>query len=176
MGKDKLMSNPVSALKAQFGDSVTELPDFRGETTVVVAAQKIEEVCRYLHDEPDLAYKFLSDITGIDYYPSDPRFGLAYHLLSMRYNTRLRLKVYWSDGDEPIPSLAHLWKMANWEEREIWDMYGIAFKNHPDMRRILNAEDWDGHPGRKDYPLGYETIQFSFNVDEVNKHKPYAKE
>lgn len=169
--------NPVAALQQQFGEeTITELPVFRGETTIVVDAANIEEVSRFLVDTVGLEYKFLSGMSGIDYYPSEPRFAVVYHLLSMRYNQRLRLKVYWSDGDEPVPSVVGVWKNANWEEREVYDMYGVIFKNHPDLRRILNADDWDGFPGRKDYPLGYETIQFSFNVDEVNKHKPYAKE
>ncbi len=168
--------DPVTALKEHFGEAVQETPPFRGEITVIVDAQKIAEVARFLHDTPGLEYKFLSDIAGVDYYPQEPRIGLAYHLLSMRYNRRLRLKVLWTDGDEPVPSITPIWESANWEEREAYDMYGVPFKGHPDLRRILNSEDWEGHPGRKDYPLGYEMVQFSFNIDEVNKHKPYAKE
>lgn len=169
-------SDPLGTLKEHFGEAVRETLPFRGETTIIVDAQKIAEVGRFLHDTPGLEYKFLSDITGIDYYPEEPRFGLAYHLLCMRFNRRLRLKVYWSDGDEPVPSVTGIWKSANWEEREAYDMYGIEFSGHPDLRRILMAEDWEGFPGRKDYPLGYEVVQFSFNFDDVNKHKPYAKE
>jgi NADH-quinone oxidoreductase subunit C len=94
----------------------------------------------------------------------------------MRWNQRLRLKVWWSDGDDDVPSVSGIWQSAIWEEREAHDMFGIPFANHPDLRRLLMPDDWQGYPGRKDYPLGYETVQFSFNYDEVDKHKPYAKE
>jgi NADH-quinone oxidoreductase subunit C len=134
------------------------------------------DICRYLHATEGLDYKFLSDITAVDYHPQEPRFAVCYHLLSMRWNQRLRLRVWWSDGDDDVPSITGIWQSAIWEEREAHDMYGIPFDGHPDLRRLLMPDDWQGHPGRRDYPLGYETVQFSFNYDEVNKHKPYAKE
>jgi NADH-quinone oxidoreductase subunit C len=163
------------ALKEKFGDDVVvDITDFRDEQTFVIDASNIYNVCEYLKNEQD--YTFLADITGVDYYPTEPRFALNYHLLSMRKKHRLRLKVYWTDGEEPIPSVYPIWRAADWEEREAYDMFGIEFSGHPDMRRLLMPDDWQGFPQRKDYPLGYETVQFSFNVDEVNQHKPYAKE
>jgi len=168
--------DPVQALQQQFGEAVTVLPVFRGETTVIVEAQRIAEACLFLRDTAGLEFNMLSGIAGIDYYPTEPRFAANYHLLSMRYNTRLRLKVQWSDGDEPIPSVTGVWKNANWEEREVYDMFGVLFKGHPDLRRLLMPPEWDGHPQRKDYPLGYEMVQFSFNAEDIQTHKPLAKE
>lgn len=163
----------VEKMQAALGDAIEKVETFRGETTVFVPAAKIADVCRYCRDE--LGFNYMSDISGLDYYPAEPRFGINYHILSMTYNKRLRLRVMWSDGDEPVPSVTGVWPSANWFERETFDMFGIPFAGHPDLRRILMAADWEGHPLRRDYPLGYETVQFSFNFDEVNKHKPYAK-
>ena len=98
----------------------------------------------------------------------------------MLYNRKLTVRVRVAEpaGDDlpVVPSVTGLWPTANWQEREIFDMFGIHFEGHPNMRRILNPVDWDGYPQRKDYPLGYETVQFSFNFDEIQKHKPFAKE
>ncbi len=170
-----MMKDPQQVLTKVFGDAIQDTGDSFGETTLVVAADKIVEICQTLRDDRGLAYNYLSGVTALDYYPVEPRFGVCYHLLSMRYNRRLRLKVMWSDGDSPIPSVTGVWPSANWHEREVFDMFGVIFDGHPDLRRILMPSDWDGHPLRKDYPLGYETVQFSFNFDDVNKHKPYAK-
>jgi NADH-quinone oxidoreductase subunit C len=126
-----------------------------------------------------LLYNFLSDISSVDYYPDynrPGRFGVCYHLYSMIYNRRIRLKVFVQEDEPVVPTLTVLWPAANWLEREIYDMMGIEFEGHPDLRRLLMPEDWNGHPARRDYPLGYETVMFSFNFDEINKHKPYAKE
>jgi len=181
-GDSEMRLDPVQVLQEKFGEAITVAPVFRGETTLIVSPEKIVDVCQYLKEAPGLEYIFLADISGVDYYrPENPepepgRFALCYHLLSMRYSHRLRLKVYWSDGDEPVPSISGLWESANWEEREAYDMFGIPFKGHPDLRRLLMTPDWEGYPQRRDYPLGYETVQFSFNYEEIDKHKPYAKE
>lgn len=169
------MKDPKETIKAAFGDALQGDSEFRGELTLVVAADKIVEICQFCRDEAGLLYNYLSDLSGLDYYPQEPRFCINYHLLSMRYNRRLRLKAFWSDGDADVPTLSGLWPNANWMEREVYDLYGISFADHPDLRRILMPSDWEGYPLRKDYPLGYETVQFSFNFDEVNKHKPFAK-
>ncbi|MBN1563222.1 MAG: NADH-quinone oxidoreductase subunit C [Anaerolineae bacterium] len=168
--------NPVEALQAEFGDAIQAVEEFRGEITVTVDGARIVDVCQYCRDTEGLQYNFLSDVTGIDYLPQEPRFGVAYHLYSMYQNRSLRLKVL-LPGDEPaVSTVTGVYPAANWFEREIFDLFGVTFTNHPDMRRILMPADWDGHPLRKDYPLGYETVQFSFNFDEVDKFKPYAKE
>ncbi len=168
--------DPIATTKEHFGDDVIiGVEEFRGEQTLVVAADKIVEVAEFVRSTPGLEYNYLSDISGIDYYPEEPRIGVCYHLLSLTSTRRLRLKVRWTDGDPAVPSVTGIWESANWEEREAYDLFGIEIKNHPDLRRILMPDEWEGYPQRKDYPLGYETVQFSFNVDEVNKHKPSAK-
>jgi NADH-quinone oxidoreductase subunit C len=168
--------DPIEALQTAFGDAVQDALLFREEITITVAGEKIVEICRYCRDTKGLEYNFLSDVTGIDYYPQSPRFAVAYHLYSMVHNRALRLKVCLDDEEPTVPSVTDVYPAANWFEREIYDLVGVTFTGHPDLRRILMPEDWEGHPLRKDYPLGYETVQFSFNFDEVDEHKPYAKE
>ncbi len=170
-----MIQDPQQALTAAFGDVIENFEEAYGDLIVVIPAEKLIEVCQFLRDEKGLVYDFLSVITAVDYYPEEPRFGLRYYLYSLRHNRNISLKVMWSDGDPDVPSLCGLWPGANWKEREVFDMFGIPFANHPDLRRILMPADWDGHPLRRDYPLGYETVQFSFNFEEVNRHKPYAK-
>jgi len=175
------MTDITQALLDKFGEEiVTTTDNFRGQLTVNIQAASIVEVCSYL--QGDLNFKILADIAGVDYikhpdsYDFPGRFGLAYQLLDVTNVRRLTLKVYWDDGDDPVPSVSGVWKSAIWEEREAYDMFGIQFSGNPDLRRLLMPDDWQGYPQRRDYPLGYETVQFSFNYDEVNKHKPFAKE
>jgi NADH-quinone oxidoreductase subunit C len=171
--------DPVQAVKQAMGSAVLDVKVFRGETTLVVAVDQIANVTRYLRDTTGLVYNFLSDISAVDYYPDydrPERFGVAYHLYSMLYNRRLRLKVFVPEEEPVVPTVTTIWPGANWLEREIYDMMGIEFDGHPNLRRLLMPEDWDGHPHRRDYPLGYERVQFSFNVEEIMKHKPLAKE
>lgn len=157
--------------------AVERVYEFRGDVTLVIKPEHIVEVCRFCRDTAALQFDLFSGISGVDYYPDSPRFGLVYHLYSLRNNMSLELKVFAEDDETPsVDSVIEVYPAANWFEREVQDMFGVTINNHPDPRRILMPEDWDGHPLRKDYPLGYETVQFSFNVDDVNKHKPYAKE
>ncbi len=171
--------DPVSAVQKAMPDALLDVKKFRDETTLIIAGDKIAEVAKYLRDASGLVYNFLSDISAVDYYPDynrPERFGVSYHLYSMLYNRRLRLKVFVPEEAPEVPTVTTVWPGANWPEREIFDMMGITFKGHPDLRRVLMPEDWDGHPHRRDYPLGYEQVQFSFNVEEILKHKPLAKE
>lgn len=172
--------NPADALKAALPDSLLNVTEFRGDITLVVERLHIARVMQYLRDTPGLIYNFLSDISAVDYYPESGerpgRFGVSYHLYSMLYNRRLRVKVYVDEDEASVPTIINVWPVADWLEREIMDMMGIMFEGHPDPRRLLMPEDWNGHPHRRDYPLGYETIQFSFNAEEIMKHKPFAKE
>jgi NADH-quinone oxidoreductase subunit C len=167
--------DPLAALRTAFPDAVEEVVEFRGDNTIYITPEKIAEVAAYLRDTDGLRFNFLVDVVGVDYYPDAPRFAVVYHLYSMLYNMKIRLKVRVNE-DEPVPSVTPLFPGANWQEREVYDMFGIPFSDHPDLRRILMPPDWDGYPQRKDYPLGYETVQFSFNFDEIEKNKPYAKE
>ncbi|MBK9748732.1 MAG: NADH-quinone oxidoreductase subunit C [Chloroflexi bacterium] len=171
--------DPVEAVKGAFPEAVLDVVQFRDETTLVIHPKSIVNVCRYLRDTNGLIYNFMSDISSVDYYPDynrPGRFGVCYHLLSMLYNRRLRVKVYLPEDEPVVPTVTGVWQVANWLEREIYDMMGIIFDGHPDLRRVLLPEDWDGHPARRDAPLGYETVMFSFNSDEISKHKPFAKE
>jgi len=170
------MLDPVETLQHAFPKAVQDVQEFRGEVTIVVASSRIADVCQFCRDTKGLVYDFLSDVAGVDYYPQEPRFGVSYHLYSMAYNRSLRLKAFVSEENPTVPSVVAVYPAANWPEREIFDLLGITFVDHPDLRRILMPESWHGHPLRKDYPLGYETVQFSFNFDEVNQHKPYARE
>jgi NADH-quinone oxidoreductase subunit C len=174
--------DPVSAVRSALGDALLDTHTFAGETTLIVEPSALVRVARFLRDTSGLVYNYLSDISAVDYYPEtrgpngEGRFGVSYHLYSMLYNRRIRIKVFLPEDEPVVPTLTVVWQSANWLEREIIDMMGITFEGHPDPRRLLMPEDWDGHPHRRDYPLGYETIMFSFNKDEINKHKPYAKE
>lgn len=173
--------DPVEAVKKQFPNDLLRVHTFRDETTLVVSSEKIVDVVLFLRNSTGLVYNFLHDISAVDYYP-DPttpehpeRYGVSYHIYSMLYNRRIRVKVYLPEEDPKAPTISQVWNAANWLEREIMDMMGITFEGHPDPRRLLMPEDWDGHPHRRDYPLGKETIQFSFNADDIMKFKPFAK-
>lgn len=182
--------DPVDSVKGAFPDAVQHVKTFRDETTLIVAAEQIVDVMMHLRNTTGLFYNYLSDISAVDYYPNDygkaydgaakdfrpERFGVAYHLYSMLYNRRLRVKTFAAEEDPVVPTVTPVWPAANWLEREIHDMMGVKFEGHPDMRRLLMPADWDGHPHRRDYPLGYETVQFSFNAEEIMKHKPLAKD
>jgi NADH-quinone oxidoreductase subunit C len=171
--------NPVEAVKAAFPDTILDVKEFRGETTIVVARESIVAVARFVRDTAGLVYNYLSDISDVDYYPDynrPERFGVSYHLYSMLYNRRIRLKVYLPEDDPTVDTVTTVWPAANWLEREIFDLMGITFNGHPDLRRLELPDDWEGHPHRRDYPLGYETVMFSFNAEEIMKHKPFAKE
>lgn len=168
--------DPVEALRNAFPDAFQSAQEFRGDVAVFVDSARIVDVCRYCRDTRGLEYNFLSDVTAVDYLPQEPRFGVLYHVYSMLHNRSLCLKVMLPEDDPTVSSVTDIYPAANWFEREVYDLMGITFTGHPDLRRLLMPEDWDGHPLRKNYPLGYETVQFSFNFDEVDKHKPYARE
>jgi NADH-quinone oxidoreductase subunit C len=140
-------------LTAQFADTVQEVVEAHGELTVVVNREQIVEICRFLKDDADLRFDLLMDMAGVDYLGRDPRFEVVYHLYSVPHNSRLRLKVRVPEGDLVVPSVCAVWSTANWHEREAFDMLGIEFANHPDLRRIYMPDDYPGHPLRKDFPI-----------------------
>ncbi|MCY3945337.1 MAG: NADH-quinone oxidoreductase subunit C [Anaerolineaceae bacterium] len=169
----------ADALQAAMPDALLDSHSFRDETTLIVPPAQVVDVCRFLRDTPGLVFNFLSDISAVDYWPEQDRperFGICYHLLSMLYGRRLRVKIFVAEDEAEAPTMTSVWPGANWLEREIFDLMGICFSGHPDMRRVLMPADWDGHPQRRDYPLGYEQVQFSFNAEEIMKHKPFARE
>jgi len=166
----------LAALREGFGGAIGEAVEFRGETTAVIAKARIVEVLRFLKDTPDLDYNFLATLTVVDDWPEEPRFEVLYQLYSMQHGAHFRLKVLTPGSDPVMPTATGVHLNANWHEREMYDMFGITFSGHPDLRRLLMPADWAGHPLRKDYPLGYEEVQFTFNQKEIDAKKPYAKE
>lgn len=122
----------------------------RGELTLAVEAEQIADVCRFFKQE--LAFDRLSSVTAVDWWPAEPRFEVVYHLHSLTRNERLRIKCRLAEGAS-IESVTPVWRGADWYEREVFDLFGITFRNHPDLRRIMMPEDWQGHPLRKDYPV-----------------------
>jgi NADH-quinone oxidoreductase subunit C len=123
-----------------------------GDVTAVVEAASILETMRFLHDDPDAGFDVLVDLTAVDWPEREPRFEVVYHLLSMGRRERLRVKAGVAETPCEIDSIVGVWPAANWMEREVWDMYGIRFRGHPDLRRLLLYEEFEGHPLRKDYP------------------------
>jgi NADH-quinone oxidoreductase subunit C len=168
---DKKLEPVVAQLEKEFGVSASE---YRGDVSLVIPGEKIVEACQKARS---LGFELLSALTAVDYWPQEtPRFHVIYQFTSVSANLVLRLRVPVPGINPSLPTVSHLYRGANWRERELWDMFGIKFQGHPDLRRILMPVDWEGHPLRKDYPLGYEEPQFTFNFEEINLRKPYAKE
>lgn len=143
----------LERLKSHLGDALVESKEFRGELTVVVPRERIVGTCTFLKNDPDLAYDFLSDLCGIDMYTPEKRFGVIYNLLSLRNKHRLRLKAFVEEEDPRVPTVSGIWGTANAHERETYDMFGIVFEGHPDLRRMYMPEDFEYFPLRKDFPL-----------------------
>jgi NADH-quinone oxidoreductase subunit C len=155
----------LEKLKERFPESILEVGEFRDELTIIVKKEGIVPICQFLRDDPKLSYNFLSDLCGVDYLERKPRFDVVYNLYSIEKNHRVRLKVRVDEG-EIVPSVTSVWSGANWHEREVFDMFGIRFDGHPDLRRILMPDDWEGHPLRKDFPLTQEEVMFNYNKDK----------
>lgn len=141
----------VVKLKEKYASSVLDVREFRGEVTVTVKKEDIVGICRFLKESA--AYNLLTDVTAVDYLGQEPRFKVVYNLYSIPNKDRLRVKAPVAENDPSIDSVCGVWSTANWLERETYDLFGIRFNNHPDLRRILMTDDWVGHPLRKDYPL-----------------------
>lgn len=164
-----------SAVEALVDRFDAQIEEFRGDISLIIPRQHVVDTCRALQDE--MGFEMLIALTAVDYWPQQsPRFHLIYRFLSIQHNVRMCLRVP-LDSNYPITdSIESVYPNANWYEREVWDMFGIRFEGNSDLRRIVMPYDWEGHPLRKDYPLGYEEVQFSFNYDEIDERKPYAKE
>jgi NADH-quinone oxidoreductase subunit C len=143
----------LDRLKTNFGDAILETCEFRGELTVVVPKERIVAVCTYLKTDPQLSYDFLSDLCGIDMYTSKKRFGVVYNVLSLKNKHRFRIKTFTDEENPRIPSVTGVWSTANCHERETYDMFGIVFEGHPDLRRMYMPEEFEYFPLRKDFPL-----------------------
>jgi len=153
--ESKGIAKHVALQKLQDWDKqvVAEVIEFRGETTVVVPASHLIRTAEFLVSEPSLRFTFLADLTAVDRFPLEPRYELNYQLLSIEKVLKLRLRVKLPGADPAIPSVTTIWPTANWHEREVFDLFGVRFQGHPDLRRILMPEQWEGHPLRKDYPV-----------------------
>ncbi len=151
-------SQLVTALQREHSQWITEIVEAHGEVTAIVPAMHIVDVCSALKAGSDSQFDFLADLCGVDRGPEEePRFEVNYHLFSTTRYHRLRLKVLLADGDAHVSTVTSVWRTANWHERETFDLVGLIFDGHPDLRRILLPEDWQGHALRKDFPLrGYE--------------------
>ena len=133
-------------------DAVLETHAHVGDATACVDPERVVEVARLLRDDSELEFEMLTDVTAVDYLGQEPRFEMVYHFYSVAANHRLRIKARVPEEPAEIDSLVDVYASANWMEREVWDLYGIRFKGHPDLRRILLYEEFEGHPLRKDYP------------------------
>jgi NADH-quinone oxidoreductase subunit C len=142
----------VEKVRERFGEALKEVVYFRGEDTLVVDPEKILEICRFLKEDPEMGFDLLVDVTGIHYLEREYSYEVVYHLLSLARRRRLRLRTRLGEAGE-IDSVTSVWRGADWHEREAFDLVGIRFKGHPDLRRILMPEDFEGHPLRKDFAL-----------------------
>ncbi len=166
----------LAALRQQFPQAILASSEFRGDLAVTLAPEALLAAAQFLRESPDLQYSYLSSVTGVDYYGRTPRYEVVYHFTSLLHGHRIALKVGADEQSPHLPSLTPTFPTANFQEREVFDMFGIVFDNHPDLQRILMPDDWDGHPQRKDQPLVYEEVAFTFNQDEINAQKPFARE
>ncbi len=155
MASPEVAGMPDTAALSEFDpEAVIDGKYDRGELTLVIRPDRIQRVCEFLKGQR--GYRYLSDVTAVDWFPSEPRFEVIYHLYSHDRKERLRLKSRLSETAAEIASVVPVWGAANWYEREVFDLFGIQFRGHPHLRRILMPEDWQGHPLRKDYPItGY---------------------
>jgi NADH-quinone oxidoreductase subunit C len=162
---------------ASLGDAVERVVLDLGELTVHVRREFLASVAQTLRDEPGLRFEMLSGVSGVDY-PDDPtgrRLHAVYHLLSMTHRRRLRLEVAVTAGDPAVPSVTGVWPTADWHERETYDFFGIVFTGHPALTRIFMPDDWDGHPQRKDYPLGGVAVEYKgASVPPPDDRRSYA--
>lgn len=147
-------TNLIDRVKSEHGDWVIDSHNFRGDQTLTVRKECGIGFFKFLRDDAELAMNFLMDLTAVDYMKKkDQRFEVVYHFYSLKHNHRLRIKIPVDEKDCIAESVTSLWKTADWYEREIWDLYGIKFHGHPNLRRILLYEEFKGHPLRKDYPI-----------------------
>lgn len=169
---DSRLEKILTVLQEHAGATSEEL---RGELHIFINPAQIVDALTFLRDEHE--FSLLSALTATDYWPQErPRFHVIYQLTSVTQTLWLQLRVPVAGERPRLPTATGIFASANWREREVMDMFGIDFEGHPDPRRILMPPDWEGHPLRRDYPLGYEEPQFSFNLEEIDLRKPYAKE
>ena len=148
-----IQSKVLAALQAKFGSLLRETHSFRGDDTALIDRKGIRDVAKFLRDDAAMGFDFLMDVTAVDYPQDEARFEVVYHFYSLKHNHRVRIKARVSEEYPTIDSLTDLWPAADWYEREVWDMFGVKFNGHPNLKRILMYEGFEGHPLRKDYPV-----------------------
>jgi NADH-quinone oxidoreductase subunit C len=169
---DESLHDLILKIQQRFG---AELQEIRQDISLTVTPRKNVELLQTLKNEA--GFEMMGDLAAVDYYPQEePRFVVVYQLVSISNHAHLQVRVPLSGSSPHITSVEKVYPGANWYEREIWDMFGIAVDEHSDLRRILMPFDWEGHPLRKDYPLGYEEVQFNFNFSEIAINKPHGVE
>ncbi len=157
-------NTPVeAAVRSRFDGAVVDRDGFRGELTLTVRKDRLIEIMNFLKGDPAMQFDLLSDVTSVDWPERDERFDVVYHLTSTVLKQWVVIKCRVKEG-ESCPSVVKIWRGADWMEREVFDLMGIPFHGHPDLRRIVTPDDWEGHPLRKEYPLGREEIAFTHNV------------
>ena len=162
-------------VEAGLEELLTRVVVFRDELTLHVRRDRVAELCRHLRDDADQRYELLLGVSGVDF-PGEPeRLHVVYHLMSMTYRRRLRLETTCSTDDPHVQSVTSVYPTADFHERETWDMFGVQFDGHPALTRILMPDDWDGHPQRKDYPLGGVPVQYKgATVPPPDERRSYA--
>ncbi len=169
--REAALKELLGLIEAALGDYLLGAEIARGELTIRVPAASIRRVLLFLRDDPHMLFKELVDLCGVDYPERERRFEVVYHLLSLKHNQRIRVKIE-TDENTPVPSVTSVFSTAGWFEREAWDMYGIYFSDHPDLRRILTDYGFEGHPLRKDFPLtGYVELRYDDEQKRV-VHEP----
>lgn len=164
---DEALRDLAGLIEAQIGDDLVASRIAYGELSITVPIPALPKVLLWLRDDPNTLFKELVDVCGVDYPDRDQRFDVVYHLLSLHHNMRLRVRVL-TDEATPVPSATGLFRSAGWFEREAWDMYGIMFSDHPDLRRLLTDYGFEGHPLRKDFPLtGYVEMRYDEEQQRV---------
>jgi NADH-quinone oxidoreductase subunit C len=154
------VADALQAAYPQFDDAILHVVVDRDELTLYVKRERIAEVARIMRDDPALRFEFLSNLSGVDYIDQAERLHVAYNLLSMTYRRRVRLEVSASVDDPHVPTVTEVYPTANWQEREVYDMFGVIFDGHPSLTRIMMPDDWEGFPQRKDYPLGGISVEY----------------
>ncbi len=164
-------------IKAEFPDDVLEIKEFREQVGITLKRENIVAIIGHLRDNPAFGFHLLKDLSGVDYQgKKTPRFEVVYHLYSLRHNRMIRLNVQVPEDDPSVDSVTGIFKGADWHERECFDLFGITFRNHPDLRRILLPEDWEGYPLRKDYPVeGPEEREWQGYKEVLHKEKKFKK-
>lgn len=147
------LTTTLARIKDQFQEDIVELHQQLGQDTVIISRSALVKLARFLKEEPELQCNYLMDLTAVDYFKRKPRFEVVYHFLSLKNRFRVRVKVPVGEPDPELDSLVSLWPSANWYEREVYDMFGIKFQGHPNLKRILMYPEFEGHPLRKDYPI-----------------------